>query len=178
MAGNYYLVWDSDHSVTTIGAAVGGGGTAYTPTTSSDWSPAPTTVPDALDQLASRVKALESAAGLQIYACPSGATVGQAVYETGSDFTVALANATDLTKSPAIGIIGSKPTSTTCTLTKGEVVTGGTLTDGALYYLGTTDGGVTATAPNSAGNVVQRIGRAVSTTKLFPLIDGDYTVRA
>lgn len=34
---------------------------AYTPTTSGDWSPAPTTIAGALDQLAARVKALEDA---------------------------------------------------------------------------------------------------------------------
>jgi len=33
--------------------------TAFTPTTSGDWSPAPTTIQGAIDQLASRVKALE-----------------------------------------------------------------------------------------------------------------------
>jgi hypothetical protein len=33
----------------------------YTPTTAGDWSPAPTTIEEALDQLAARVKALEDA---------------------------------------------------------------------------------------------------------------------
>ena len=33
--------------------------TAFTPTTGGDWSPAPTTIQEALDQLAARVAALE-----------------------------------------------------------------------------------------------------------------------
>lgn len=35
------------------------GSAPFTPTTSGDWSPAPTTVQEALDQLAERVAALE-----------------------------------------------------------------------------------------------------------------------
>jgi len=41
---------------------------------------------------------------------------------------------------------------------KNTGVTG--LTPGAQYYLSTTAGGVTATAPSGSGNVVQSIGRA------------------
>ena len=40
------------------------------------------------------------------------------------------------------------------------------LTAGASYFVGNS-GGVTATAPTSAGYAVQRIGAAFSTTKLF-----------
>lgn len=40
------------------------------------------------------------------------------------------------------------------------------LTIGARYYLATTPGGVTATAPTGSGNVVQFLGRAISTTTL------------
>ena len=40
------------------------------------------------------------------------------------------------------------------------------LTAGEIYFLNTTAGGVTVTAPSSSGNVVQRIGVATSTTAI------------
>ena len=40
------------------------------------------------------------------------------------------------------------------------------LTAGSSYYIGST-GGITATAPTSAGYAIQRIGAAYSATKLF-----------
>jgi len=40
------------------------------------------------------------------------------------------------------------------------------LTPGADYYLSTTAGGVTATAPSSSGNLRQRVGKALSATVL------------
>lgn len=40
------------------------------------------------------------------------------------------------------------------------------LTPGARYYLSTSAGQVTTTPPSSSGNVVQYVGRAISTTEL------------
>jgi hypothetical protein len=40
------------------------------------------------------------------------------------------------------------------------------LTPGAAYYLATTAGGVTDTPPSGSGNVLQRVGRALSATEL------------
>lgn len=40
------------------------------------------------------------------------------------------------------------------------------LTAGARYYLATTAGGATTTPPNTAGNVVQYLGRALSATEI------------
>jgi hypothetical protein len=49
-----------------------------------------------------------------------------------------------------------------------QVITGlSGLTLGAVYYLSTTAGAITTTAPSGSGNVVQRIGRAVSTTEVL-----------
>lgn len=47
------------------------------------------------------------------------------------------------------------------------------LTPGAIYYLDTTGGGITATAPSAAGNVVQEVGIALSATELLfaPQVD-------
>lgn len=41
------------------------------------------------------------------------------------------------------------------------------LTVGAIYYLSTTAGGVTITAPSASGNVVQEIGKTLSATELL-----------
>lgn len=41
------------------------------------------------------------------------------------------------------------------------------LTVAADYYLHTTAGGVTATAPSTAGNIIQRLGKAKSATELI-----------
>lgn len=46
------------------------------------------------------------------------------------------------------------------------------LTVGAIYYLDTTAGEVTDTRPSSGGNVVQRLGRAISTSTIDT---GDYS---
>lgn len=40
------------------------------------------------------------------------------------------------------------------------------LTAGSTYYLSTTAGGVTTTRPSTAGNVVQRLGRALSASEI------------
>lgn len=46
------------------------------------------------------------------------------------------------------------------------------LTGGSVYYLSGTPGAATATAPSSSGNIVQRLGRATSTTEI-PFQPGD-----
>lgn len=48
------------------------------------------------------------------------------------------------------------------------------LTVGSTYYLNTTAGGVTATAPTGAGNFVQKLGKAVSTTELIVSANDPY----
>lgn len=40
------------------------------------------------------------------------------------------------------------------------------LTGASVYYLSTTAGGATTTAPSGSGNVVQRLGRALSATEI------------
>ncbi len=48
------------------------------------------------------------------------------------------------------------------------------LTVGSTYYLGTTAGGVTSTAPSGAGNVIQKLGKAVTTTELIVSANDPY----
>lgn len=58
---------------------------------------------------------------------------------------------------------------------KNTAVTG--LTVGSDYFLSTTPGTVTTTAPSSAGNIVQFIGRAVLTTSLpFMNSEADFEI--
>jgi hypothetical protein len=40
------------------------------------------------------------------------------------------------------------------------------LTGGTTYFLSTTAGGVTSTAPSGSGNIVQKVGKALSTTEI------------
>lgn len=50
----------------------------------------------------------------------------------------------------------------------GDIITGlSGLTADASYWLSTTPGSITTTPPSTAGNVVQYVGRALSTTSLY-----------
>ena len=77
------------------------------------------------------------------------------------------ANATDNTK-PAHGFIkdGAASGSNATVYFEGENDDLTSLTVGTAYYLATTGGVVTATAPSTAGNVVQYLGTAHATSKL------------
>lgn len=79
------------------------------------------------------------------------------------------ADATDETK-PAHGFVKAAVTSGSSGTFFGpgqvnDVVSG--LTPGAGYFLATTAGGVTTTAPSTAGNIVQEVGQAISATSLL-----------
>jgi hypothetical protein len=82
------------------------------------------------------------------------------------------ANATDNTKAAFgfVKIVGA---------TSGEIVTFGSLegfvglTPGAVYYLNTVDGGITATPPSAGGTIKQKVGRAMSATKLMVRISDE-----
>lgn len=45
---------------------------------------------------------------------------------------------------------------------------------GSTYYLGTVAGGVTDTAPSAAGNVIQKLGKAVTATELIVSANDPY----
>lgn len=72
--------------VAQIGAFGTGNGsaptTSYTPAVPGDWSPAPTTVAGALDQLAARVKALEAVAPTVPEVAGSALAIGTSVYRS------------------------------------------------------------------------------------------------
>lgn len=102
------------------------------------------------------------------YTCPSGAVVGNVVcLDTGVPGGVLLADANDPNLFPPIGVIATKPTATTCTVcTEGEVTVTGPLTPSATYYLSTTAGGLTATAPVGASEFPYKVGVAKTATVL------------
>lgn len=105
------------------------------------------------------------------YTCASGVAVGDAVFVSTTD-TVALADANDTGKVPAIGVVVYKKTSgaTKCKVAFiGEVDCYSGLTAGATYYLSNTAGGKTATAPTPNA---QPIGIAKNETTLVLLPSG------
>lgn len=135
-----------------------------------------------IDALSARVTALEAAVGTSdVYACPMSVSVGQIVYETSADEAIDLANASNLTKAPAIGVVFMKPTPTTCIIKQIGRMSGfsGLPPDQSELFLDTTDGSFTSTAPAGAGKIVQPIGLVVGTDSIEFHIDPDnYTIRA
>jgi len=118
------------------------------------------------------IAALEAVPGAtqQIYACLAGDAVRKLVYQSASG-TVALADASNPAKMPAIGFIASKPTTTSCVLQDEDELSGFVgLTPDAVYYADpASPGGITTTQPSlpgDAGKVAQQVGVAKSATVL------------
>lgn len=110
-----------------------------------------------------------NAKGIVISGQTVGGSDGDAVYLSDAS-TWSQANATDDTESA--GLMGIRVNSTTV-LTQGIYTTTG-LTAGSTYYLDTTDGSITTTAPSSTGNIVRIIGYAISTTELYVTPESTY----
>lgn len=102
-----------------------------------------------------------------VLSCPEAVSVLDAVYVT-STGSVDRADADGSGTFPTIGLVKSKPTSTTCIVQRsGELAGLAGLTAGAVHFLSGTPGQVTATAPISAGAAVQYVGVALSSTVLL-----------
>lgn len=110
-------------------------------------------------------------------------TKGQAVYLTGSNTGdtphVALADADDATKMPALGIVRENITNAST----GQVVTSGVMnfashgfTAGADLFIGTTAGALSETAPTGATGLIQKIGKVISTTHI--IVQGAFRTNA
>ena len=110
-------------------------------------------------------------------------TKGQAVYLTGSNTGdtphVALADADDATKMPALGIIRENISNAST----GQVVTSGVMnfashgfTAGADLFIGTTAGALSETAPTGATGLIQKIGKVISTTHI--IVQGAFRTNA
>lgn len=108
-----------------------------------------------------------------LFNCPAGVSVGDAVYVHSSG-EARQAQADTVTTTPVIGLVTSKPTTTSCfVVSTGKLLTGlSGLTPGASYYLSdVVAGGLTNTAPATVGFVVQKVGVAKSATELFIQVD-------
>ena len=100
------------------------------------------------------------------YTCPSGTAVNDVVYVSGAS-TVTKADATTTATGPAVGVVVSKPTSTSCIVQFGNEVGGFVgLTPGTPYYVSTTPGGLVATPATASGNYRQLVGIAKTATIL------------
>lgn len=114
--------------------------------------------------------------------CPSGATVGDAVYVTGAKVggvaQVATCDITSLSAMPAIGIITAKTIATDCTVQfAGEVGIYSGLTAGTMYMVDT-DGTPTSTLPTSGSDhYIQRLGVATNTDSMLLLLSPSLTKR-
>lgn len=181
MAGNYYLVWDSDKGVTKIGAPATGAGDA----TSIQGIPVDSTPPIDGQELVydsglgKYIPKTPSVSSPKVYACASGVTVRDAVYCSAAN-TVALANAGNTAKAPCIGLVETKPTSTTCTIKRLGPLSGFSgLTVGDKMWLDETDGQIVNAAPSGSNRVAQEIGVVVATDTVELLVDpAKFTLRA
>ena len=110
------------------------------------------------------------------YNAPPTATVGQLVAISANN-TVVLASSGNGGNYPAIGFIGSKPTTSQAIVQyEGEIGGFTGLVPDAIYYLSSTPGAFTLTAPVLSGFIVQEIGVAKNSTTLVIKIDMDYTL--
>jgi len=111
-----------------------------------------------------------------VYTVPGTVFLLDVVYATGSG-AADKADGTNPAKVPAVGIVVQKPDSTTAVVQYvGEVDGFGSLVPGLVYYVSTTPGQLTSTAPTANGSVVQKVGVAKTATVLMLSVDTMYTV--
>lgn len=114
-----------------------------------------------------------------LWDCPTGVSVGDAVYQTGAG-AVDQADNSGTSTMPCVGIVASKPTPTTCYVTRQGVQNGyppATFIPKETYYVGTAGGLVNGPGvPSTPGTVVHEVGFAKDDTTLVVVIDADYTV--
>lgn len=111
-----------------------------------------------------------------VVSCPGTVAVGDVVYITGSN-TVDQASAGSLATIPVVAFVSAKPTAVTAVLHLHGPLGGFVgLTPGAGYFVSIVPGGMTATVNSYVpGNVVQRVGTALTSTTLLVSISPDYT---
>lgn len=114
----------------------------------------------------------------ETFTCDAGVVTGDAVYMQ-SDGTLNRANATSSATMPAIGLVESKPTGTSCVVRQFGTLTGYSgLTQGDTVFVAATDGQVTTTAPTASGNVVQKLGKAATTTSVTLAMSLETVIKA
>lgn len=111
-----------------------------------------------------------------VYNVPSDVGVGDVVYCSDAD-AADKADADGGTKQPVIGVVVAKTSATVAVVQYAGEVSAGVfsgLSPRATYYLSTTPGQLTATAPSSPGSIIQRIGFAKNPTTLVLTVDQDF----
>lgn len=139
---------------------------------------------------AGKIIALDSSGALDVSLLPAGVSAEVVVaassenltsgdfvnlYNNGGTINVRKADATTNAK-PADGFVlanVTSPANATVYLISAKNTAVSGLTVGAEYFLSTTPGQITATAPSAAGNIVQRLGKAKSASE-FVFENQDY----
>lgn len=113
--------------------------------------------------------------GVSTFVVPSAVSVGDLVYQAGGDYTADRADNSSTSTSPAVGVVTSKPTSTSAVVRFwGELALFSGMTPGLEQFLGTTGGLVEpGSLPSSPGSVIQRVGVALNATTLL-LLPGEH----
>jgi hypothetical protein len=112
------------------------------------------------------------------FTCTATEQVNDLVYISAAN-TVAQANATDISTAQVVGFIASKSNDTTCRIRTYGVLNGFTgLTFGRQYFLSTTSGSVSLSAPTASDTVLVRVGKAVDADTLFVNINNNYIIRS
>ena len=167
------LYYTTDRANTAIGAYQGNISTAGTITATGDITTTGFFVGD-----------LDGAVLADVYnATGSTLTKGQAVYltgvNTGDNPHVALADADDATKMPALGIVYSNIANASV----GQVTTSGVMNFashgfalGSDLFIGTTAGGLSVTAPTGESGLIQKIGKVVSSNHI--IVQGAFRTNA
>lgn len=107
----------------------------------------------------------------ELIPCQSTVVVTDAVYYNTTNTRMEKADA-DASSMSCEAIVISKPTTTTAVCMDGGVgKVFSSLTPGSDYYLSTTAGSITTTAPSGSGDIIQKIGRALNNTDLRISID-------
>lgn len=113
-----------------------------------------------------------------VFNCPSGVQVGDPVYQSGIN-TVDKADCSDSGKMPCVGIVDSKPTSTTCSVVSNGPVfkSAWGLTVKETYFVGPGTGLVLGAAlPSTPGTIIHEIGYAKTSETFIVTLDRDWTI--
>jgi hypothetical protein len=112
-----------------------------------------------------------------IYTVPAASAVGSLIHLTSATAAV-LADNTILTTLPIVGVVASKPSTTTAIIQSIGFIDGlSGLVAGSSYYLSTA-GSITNTPPTTPGTALYPVGVARSATRLELMINSDYIIRA
>jgi hypothetical protein len=114
-----------------------------------------------------------------LYTCPPTVGLRDVVYLSSDD---AVDKADADAGNPGIGLVASKPTSTTCWVVQSGSMAGfppASFTAGETLYLGLAGAimDVSGLAGLASGAIIQELAFAISDTEISILVDRDYTIK-